>query len=222
MDIKKTRNVVQKGIKILVHAEAGTGKTRLIATLPDPLVVDAEKGLLSIADMDIDYVEGKTFDDVGQAATLAMQNGKKSLAIDSFSEICENEIAVLLEQNPKDTWKAYGDLMKKTKALLLFLRDQTEGLNVYLICKTEREKDENGRLVYSPSLPGKATAQNIPYIFDEVFFLSKFTREDGTVGRAILTDNNGSCVAKDRSGKLDLWEQPDLGAIIRKIKGEPA
>jgi hypothetical protein len=26
-------------------------------------------------------------------------------------------------------------------------------------------------------------------------------------------------VAKDRSGKLDAWEAPDLGEIIRKITG---
>jgi hypothetical protein len=27
-------------------------------------------------------------------------------------------------------------------------------------------------------------------------------------------------LAKDRSGLLDMWEQADLGAIIRKIRGE--
>jgi len=37
-----------------------------------------------------------------------------------------------------------------------------------------------------------------------------------------MCDSDGLWVAKDRSGKLDAWEAPDLGEIIRKITGETA
>lgn len=205
---------------ILVYAPAGAGKTRLISTLPHPLVVSAENGLLSLSDMDIDYVEGKSFQDIYDATVYAMQNGYKSIAIDSFSEICEQELKRISDANPNpsDVWKNYGDLAKDAKDILLFLRDQTEGLVVYLIAKSDREKDGDGRLVYAPSLPGKATAANLPYILDEILALV-VDEKDGQIQRALLTTSNGKYIAKDRSGRLDTWEQPDLGAIINKIGG---
>jgi hypothetical protein len=34
-----------------------------------------------------------------------------------------------------------------------------------------------------------------------------------------MAQSDGLWQAKDRSGKLDAWEAPDLGAIISKIGG---
>jgi len=39
------------------------------------------------------------------------------------------------------------------------------------------------------------------------------------VQRALMLETDGLWQAKDRSGKLDAWESPDLGAIIAKIGG---
>ena len=38
--------------------------------------------------------------------------------------------------------------------------------------------------------------------------------------RALMCDSDGLWLAKDRSGKLDAWETPDLGAVIAKIGGK--
>jgi len=38
--------------------------------------------------------------------------------------------------------------------------------------------------------------------------------------RALMCDSDGLWLAKDRSGKLEAWEAPDLGAIIAKIGGK--
>jgi len=35
-----------------------------------------------------------------------------------------------------------------------------------------------------------------------------------------MCDSDGLWLAKDRSGKLQSWEQPDIGEIITKIGGE--
>jgi hypothetical protein len=32
-----------------------------------------------------------------------------------------------------------------------------------------------------------------------------------------MCDSDGIWLAKDRSGKLDAWEAPDMGAIIEKM-----
>jgi hypothetical protein len=40
---------------------------------------------------------------------------------------------------------------------------------------------------------------------------------EGVTQRALMCDSDGLWLAKDRSGKLDAWETPDLTAIIAKI-----
>jgi hypothetical protein len=61
--------------------------------------------------------------------------------------------------------------------------------------------------------------QGLPYFFDEVLALRVERDADGNAQRAIMCDSDGLWLAKDRSGKLDAWESPDLGEIIRKIGG---
>ena len=77
-----------------------------------------------------------------------------------------------------------------------------------------------GRLLYNPSMPGKALTQALPYLFDEVLALRVERDAEGHAQRAIMCDSDGVWLAKDRSGKLDAWEAPDLGAIIAKIGGQ--
>ena len=47
-------------------------------------------------------------------------------------------------------------------------------------------------------------------------------RSLGMSHRMLMTQPDGIWTAKDRSGKLDMWEKPDLGKIIEKIKAEKA
>jgi len=76
-----------------------------------------------------------------------------------------------------------------------------------------------GRILYSPSMPGQKTGQALPYFFDEVLALRVERDAEGTPHRALLCHPDGLWTAKDRSGKLDTWEPPDLGAVIAKITG---
>jgi hypothetical protein len=59
----------------------------------------------------------------------------------------------------------------------------------------------------------------LPYLFDEVLALRVERDSDGAVQRALMCESDGLWLAKDRSGKLDAWEAPDLGAVISKIGG---
>jgi hypothetical protein len=69
-------------------------------------------------------------------------------------------------------------------------------------------------------MPGNKTGQQLPYFFDEVLALRVERDGEGKVQRALMCDSDGAWSAKDRSGKLDAWEAPDLGAIIKKIGGK--
>ena len=57
MKIRRTTEIASSGVKLLVYGQAGAGKTTLIRTLPTPLVLSAEGGLLSIQDADLPFVE---------------------------------------------------------------------------------------------------------------------------------------------------------------------
>ena len=41
--LKSTRGLHAQGVKLLVYGQAGAGKTSLIKTLPDPVVLSAEE-----------------------------------------------------------------------------------------------------------------------------------------------------------------------------------
>jgi len=68
-------------------------------------------------------------------------------------------------------------------------------------------------------MPGNKLAQAIPYLVDEVLALRVEKDADGVPQRALMCAPDGLWTAKDRSGRLDAWEAPDLGAVIRKIAG---
>ena len=76
-----------------------------------------------------------------------------------------------------------------------------------------------GKMLYNPGMPGKSLTQGLPYFFDEVLALRIERDAEGVTQRALMCDSDGLWLAKDRSGKLEAWEAPDLGAIIAKIQG---
>ena len=57
INLQSTNSVSNAGIKMLVYGAAGTGKTYLIPTLPSPVILSAEGGLLSISHHNIPFVE---------------------------------------------------------------------------------------------------------------------------------------------------------------------
>lgn len=220
--LKNTRDVsTEKGVKILVHGVSGCGKTTLIKTLANPLVLSAESGLLVLQDFDIPYIEIGTLDELTEAYNWVSTNEEArqfdTICLDSISEIAEVVLAAEKDV-AKDPRQAYGAMQDKMSKIIRAFRD-LEGFNVYFSAKTEKEKDDTGRLLWSPMMPGNKMGQALPYFFDEVFALRVEKDEAGENVRMIQTDNDGVWSAKDRSGRLDFWEEPDLGKIIEKIEG---
>jgi hypothetical protein len=82
---------------------------------------------------------------------------------------------------------------------------------------TDGRVEVDGRLLWTPSMPGKQLSQGIAYMFDEVFFFRVHTAEDGTIKRALQTQTDGYHEAKDRSGALEPFEPANLTTIFNKI-----
>jgi len=51
--LKSTGSLSANGVKMLVYGAAGSGKTTLVKTLPNVIVLSAEGGLLSIQDTNL-------------------------------------------------------------------------------------------------------------------------------------------------------------------------
>jgi phage nucleotide-binding protein len=221
INLRSTKGLHANGVKLLVYGNAGAGKTSLIPTLPTPIVFSAEGGLLSIADADVSFVEVSSYDTLMEAYQWVVGSDEakhfESIALDSISEIAE----VVLNHEKKiakDPRQAYGAMQEQMSDIIRAFRD-IPNKHVYFTAKCEKATDETGRILYAPSMPGNKTGQQLPYFFDEVLALRVEKDAEGNAQRALMCDSDGIWQAKDRSGKLDQWEAPDLGAIIAKIGG---
>jgi hypothetical protein len=219
INLKSTGNLAGNGVKLLVYGAAGAGKTSLIPTLPSPIVLSAEGGLLSIQDAELPYIEITTMAELQEAYKWLAESAEaaqfESVAIDSISEIAEVALNYEKKVN-KDPRAAYGSMQEQMADIIRVFRD-LPAKHVYMSAKLEKTSDEMGRILYAPSMPGNKTGQSLPYFFDEVLALRVEKDADGVAQRALMCDSDGLWLAKDRSGKLDAWEAPDLQYIIRKI-----
>jgi phage nucleotide-binding protein len=221
INLRSTKGLHANGVKLLVYGNAGSGKTSLIPTLPNPVVFSAEGGLLSIADADVPFGEVSSYDTLMEAYKWVTGSDEakhfESIALDSISEIAE----VVLNHEKKiakDPRQAYGAMQEQMSDIIRAFRD-IPNKHVYFTAKCEKATDETGRILYAPSMPGNKTGQQLPYFFDEVLALRVEKDAEGVAQRALMCDSDGIWQAKDRSGKLGAWEAPDLGAIIAKIGG---
>lgn len=220
VNLKSTSACAPAGVKTLVYGAAGTGKTTLIAGMPTPLILSAESGLLSLQGSDLAYIEVNSVGDLREAYKwlLASEEAKKflSICLDSVSEIAE---VCLGEQQAitKDGRAAYGQLGTVMGDVIRAFRDLP--MHVLLIAKLDKGVDELGRITYSPGMPGQKLSQSLPYFFDEVLALRIEKNSEGVLRRELLCQPDSLWLAKDRSGRLDRLEPPDLGALIKKIRG---
>lgn len=223
MKFTTTKNASVDAVKFLVHGPTDAGKTRLCATLPhdETLIISAEAGLLSLRDVDIKAIEIDTVADLEEAYRFVTGSeeakGFRWIALDSITEIAER---VLSDEKKRvnDPRQAYGALIDHMGDLVKSFRDLA-AFNVYMSCKQERVRDDaTGAMLYGPSMPGSKLGPALPYWFDEVFALRKHTDQDGNTTRALQTRGDAQYTAKDRSGSLQRYEDPDLSMIAEKIR----
>lgn len=208
------------GCKILVYGGAGLGKTKLCSTAPDPFLISAEGGELSLANVSMPMTKIKNIDQLNEVYDWFASGGDggrfKTICIDSLTEIAE-VVLNKAKATVKDPRQAYGELIDKMEILIRGFRD-LPGRNIYMSAKMEPSKDEmTGIIKYGPSMPGAKLGVKLPYYFDEVFHLAIGKTPDGTPFRFLRTQPDFQYDAKDRSGALDPMEPADLSHIIAKM-----
>lgn len=117
-----------------------------------------------------------------------------------------------------DTRGAYGLLGREMIRWLTHLQHSSKSIVVVGIL--DQEKDDLNRVTWTPQVEGSKTSRELPGIFDQVMTLQNMKSEDGSMFRALVCQqqNPWGYPAKDRSGRLDLIEAPDLSAVMTKIR----
>lgn len=215
IEIKRTSDVHVNGIKLVVYGAAGAGKTVLCSTAPDPIIISAEGGLLSVADLNLPYIEINTLNDLTAAYNhLRKVDEYATICVDSLSEIAERVINEL-KPSHKDPRKAYGEMADAMMVMIRKFRD-LKGKNVVFTTKQKVFIDESTDVqMFTPILPGQILSTQLPYMVDEVFCM----QVDRKGGRFLQTQSDRNRQCKDRSGKLDAKEDANLTEIFNKISG---
>lgn len=163
----------------------------------------------------------KTLETFGSATVLDKYDTIFVDSITKVSRLClqwaQQQPDAFNNQGKPDLRGAYGLLGREMLAWVTQLQ-HARGKNVIFTCAMEQVKDDFGRLVWEPHLEGSKTGRELPGIVDEVISYVLKDFGDGKPVRVFVTrkDNPDGLPAKDRSGRLDAIEQPDLGKLIAK------
>jgi hypothetical protein len=131
---------------------------------------------------------------------------------------CKTQPQAYSERTGKpDVRGAYGLLGSEMIGALTHLQ-HARGKHVIFVAILDEVSDDFNRKVFAPQIDGAKTSLQLPGIVDEVITLTELKTDAGEPYRAFVchTVNPWGLPAKDRSGRLDLIEPPDLGQLIAK------
>jgi hypothetical protein len=150
----------------------------------------------------------------------------RTLFIDSITvagrlclQWCKGQPQAFSEKTGKpDTRGAYGLMGQEMVGWLTHIQ-HTRGKHIWFVGILDERTDDFNKKVYELQVDGSKTGLELPGIVDEVITLAQITAGDGPPYRAFVchTANPWGFPAKDRSGRLDQIEPPNLGQLMRKL-----
>ena len=159
---------------------------------------------------------------------------KSIVFVDSITDLTRQAMAYARQQpeafsertGKPDIRGAYGLLGREVIQALKHLQ-HAPGKTVIFVGVLEKVTDEFNTVTWQPQMEGSKAGRELPGIVDQVMSLHLFARdgegnfvldERATERRLVCRSGNPfGLPAKDRSGRLDVTEPPDLGALLAKI-----
>ena len=133
---------------------------------------------------------------------------------------CRGQPEAFAEKTAKpDIRGAYGLHGREMIGWLTHIQ-HTRRKNIIFVGILDEKLDDFNRKVFSPQIDGSKTGLELPGIVDEVLTLAAIKDDAGQLRRVLVcqTLNPWGYPAKDRSGRLDMTEDPHLGRLFEKIR----
>jgi hypothetical protein len=126
------------------------------------------------------------------------------------------------DRGKQDVRGAYGLLAREMIGWISQLQ-HARNKNVVFVGILEMVYDDFKRGSWQAQIEGSKTGRELPGIVDQVISYQFINTEESEYADRMLVckqPNQWDLPAKDRSGRLDLLEEPDLGALIAKVTSQ--
>jgi AAA domain len=167
------------------------------------------------------------FNEVMTNPELAQLGSYSILFVDSLTaagRLCfgssEQQPEAFTDRGRKDLRAIYGLHARSMLGWLNQLQHARER-TVILVAVLEKNTDELNISTWQPQIEGSKTGRELPAIVDEIVTMQWVDFGDRKPVRAFVCTNPNpwGYPAKDRSGRLEQFEPPNLGLLIEKLAG---
>lgn len=207
-------------IKALVCGDPGTGKTLFSSTWPDPLVISAEGGLLSLRERNIRYVKYEGLDQLRTIVKALRDTDShednfggpvQTIVIDTIDEISHallrDKQAEMKQTGSKNSYEEWSYIKDTLKSVVTAIRNLP--MNVVFTCHLRSKGGDDGDPTrYWPSVDGS---------FSEEF--AGYVDVAGLLRTAVVSEiENGQSVRKIRR-YLQTFPEPPAHTWIKDRSG---
>jgi hypothetical protein len=170
------------------------------------------------------------FETVAANVDTAKLAGYRILFVDSLTaaarlsfNYAEQQPESFNERGKKDLRSTYGVHGRQMIGWLNQLQ-HARGRHVVLVAILERVTDEFNHSEWQPQIEGSKTSRELPGIVDQLVTMQFIDFGDGVPVRAFVctSPNPWLFPAKDRSGKLEQIEEPNLDKLLVKLGAKPS
>jgi energy-coupling factor transporter ATP-binding protein EcfA2 len=165
------------------------------------------------------------FNEVMKSDELARLASYETLFVDSLTAAArlsfawaEQQPEALTDRGRKDLRAIYG-VHARTLLGWLSQLQHARGRSVVFVAVLEKNVDDFNIATWQPQIEGGKTGRELPAIVDEIVTMTWVDFGDRKPVRAFVCTNPNpwGYPAKDRSGRLEQLEPPNLGALIEKL-----
>jgi hypothetical protein len=165
------------------------------------------------------------YNEVMKSSELAQLAAYRILFVDSLTAAArlsfawaEQQPEAVSDRGRKDLRAIYGLHARSMLAWLSQLQHARERTVVF-VAVLEKNVDDFNVATWQPQIEGGKTGRELPAIVDEIVTMTWVDFGDRKPVRAFVCTNPNpwGYPAKDRSGKLEQLEPPNLGALIEKL-----
>lgn len=204
------------GCKAIVYGAPGSAKTPLINTCPRPVLLACEPGMLSMRGSNVPTFQAFTptaIDDFFKwIFNSAEAKNFDTVAIDSASQMADIYLQDF-DKKIKHGLQVYGAM---AKAVMDYLRPLffTPEKHTYIICKQSVENN-----MARPWFPGNQLNVEVPHMYDFILHLGIKNVPGVGQTKAFQCTESLDFLARNRTGNLADFEQPDFGKLVQKAMG---